>query len=136
MSPLHPSRPPRQSVVPVPAEEIVCRLETLAATLTARRWTAYVTAQIWRTPRLLVQHRTDPSVRTHIQAAPDDTTGAWLFWDDDGTPIAPADAPDHAADVIIRIMTGRGEPGGGVAAEKAMPMRAGAARRGTSRQAR
>src|SRR6266487_6330321 len=99
--------PPRPSAVPVPAEEIIVRLEALADELAKRRWTAHVTAEPWRGPRLFVGQSKNPVLREHYVAAPDDSTGEWFFWDEAGKPVAPADAPRTAANVIEKALIGR-----------------------------
>jgi hypothetical protein len=84
-----------------PAGERLARLDALAAELTARGWTAYVTTPRGRPARLFVQNPHDPGMCADVLAAADSGTGDWWFWFGWAERIAPAGAPDTAAAVIV-----------------------------------
>jgi hypothetical protein len=84
-----------------PAGERLARLDALAAELTARGWTAYVTTPRGRPARLFVQSPHDQGMCADVLAAADSGTGDWWFWFGWAERIAPAGAPDTAAAVIV-----------------------------------
>ena len=150
------SRAPRPSVAAAPAEEVMSRLEAVAAELRARGWTAHVAATPpHRPPQLFAQHPGKPAARGHILAAPDDATGQWWYWDDARQPIAAAGKPAAAANRIIDALTGPDRAGGHAQRDRPArprtsrrqrapaargvvnrPARGGAPQRGTARRAR
>jgi len=84
-----------------PAEERLACLDALAAELTARGWTAYVITPRGRPARLFVQNPHDPGMCADVMAAAGSGTGDWWFWFGWAERIAPADAPDKAAALIV-----------------------------------
>jgi len=84
-----------------PAEERLTRLDVLAAELTARGWTAYVTTPRGRPARLFVQNPHDRGMCADVMAAAESDTGDWWFWFGWAERIAPVSAPDTAAAVIL-----------------------------------
>ncbi|MBO0815932.1 MAG: hypothetical protein J2P30_12445 [Actinobacteria bacterium] len=84
-----------------PAEERLARLDALAAELTARGWTAYVTTPLGRPARLFVQNPHDLEMCADIMTAPENGTGGWWFWFSWAERIAPVGSPDAAATVIV-----------------------------------
>ncbi len=113
------SRAPRPSVAAVQAEEVMSRLEAVAAELQARGWTAHVAATPpYRPPQLFTQDTGNLAARGHILAAPDDTTGEWWYWDDAQRPIAAASKPGAAADRIMDALSGPGRSGGDTLRER------------------
>jgi len=84
------------------AEDQIACLDSLAAELIARGWTACITTPPGRPVRLFVQDPGDPAMFSYIAAAPGDTTGDWWFWFGWAERIAPAARPGTAAEAIAR----------------------------------
>jgi hypothetical protein len=84
-----------------PGEERLARLDALAAELTARGWTAYVTTPRGRPARLFVQNPHDRGMCADVMAAAESGTGDCWFWFGWAERIAPVGAPDVAAAVIV-----------------------------------
>jgi len=76
-------------------------LDALAAELTARGWTAYVTAPRGRLACLFVQNPHDRRMCADVMTAAGSGRGDWWFWFGWAERIAPAGAPDTAAAVIV-----------------------------------
>ena len=83
------------------AEERLARLDALAAELTARGWTAYVTTPRGRPACLFVQNPCDRGMCADVMAAAGSGTGDWWFWFGWAERIAPVGAPGTAAAVIV-----------------------------------
>jgi hypothetical protein len=84
-----------------PAEVWLACLDALAAELTARGWTAYVTTPRGRPARLFVQNPHDRAICADVMAAARSGTADWWFWFSWAERIAPAGAPAAAAVVIV-----------------------------------
>jgi hypothetical protein len=96
---------PKTSVVPVPGEGTIVRLDALAAEMTARGWAAYVTTPSGRPPRLFVQHPRQSTVGDTVLAAVGDATGEWGYWFGHAERITPCDCPAKAAEAVVRALT-------------------------------
>jgi hypothetical protein len=81
-------------------DEIAC-LDTLAAQMHARRWTAYINTPPRRPASLFVLGPHDPAECGDIFAAPDGITGEWWYWFSWAERIGPVHAPEAAADAIV-----------------------------------
>jgi hypothetical protein len=84
-----------------PAEVWLACLDALAAELTTRGWTAYVTTPRGRPARLFVQNPHDRAICADVMAAAESGTADWWFWFSWAERIAPAGAPAAAAVVIV-----------------------------------
>ena len=84
-----------------PAEVWLACLDALAAELTTRGWTAYVTTPRGRPARLFVQNPQDRAIYADVIAAAESGTADWWFWFSWAERIAPAGAPAAAAAVIV-----------------------------------
>jgi hypothetical protein len=81
---------PDPQLAPAPVEEGMACLDALAAELTARGWTAYVTTPRGRPARLFVQNPHDHVMCADVLAAPAGSAGDWWFWYGWAERIAPA----------------------------------------------
>jgi len=81
-------------------DEIAC-LDTLAAQMHARRWTAYINTPPRRPASLFVLGPHDPAECGDIFAAADGITGEWWYWFSWAERIGPVHAPEAAADAIV-----------------------------------
>jgi hypothetical protein len=85
----------------IPSEDGMACLDALAAEVTARGWTAYITTPRDRPARLFVQNPHDRVMCADVMAAPDGDGGGWWFWFGWAERIAPTGTPGAAATVII-----------------------------------
>jgi hypothetical protein len=83
-------------------EQRIASLDVLAAEMSARGWTAYVTTTTSRLACVFVQDPRDKAVCGDVLAARDDSTGDWWYWFGWAERIAPVEAPGTAADAIVR----------------------------------
>jgi nuclease-like protein len=82
------------------AQNQIAFLDTLAAEVIARGWTACITTPPGRPVRLFVQNPRDPAMFAYIAAAADGTSGEWWYWFGWAERIAPATIPATAAEAI------------------------------------
>jgi hypothetical protein len=80
----------------------IAHLDVLAAQMTARGWTAYISTPAGRLTSLFVQDPHHRAEHGDIIAGPDRATGDCWYWFIWGERLAPVHAPAAAADAIIR----------------------------------
>jgi hypothetical protein len=90
-------------------QDRIASLDALAAEVTARGWTAYVTTTTSRLACLFVQDPQDRAVCGDVLAARDESTGNWWYWFGWAERIAPVETPGTAADAIVRGLQRSGD---------------------------
>jgi hypothetical protein len=110
---------PKTSLVPVPGEETIPRLDASAAEMTARNRAANVTTPSGRPPRLFVQHPSRSAVGGTVLAAVGDATGELWYWSGHAERVTSCSSPAKSAEAVVRALA----PRAGSAAGPAVPAR-------------